>query len=73
MPERFKALEIIRYLDSIGAVPVWAHPFLDMNAEGIDAFLPIAKAHGLVGMETRYHFTMKKHRKPQKCLSESMA
>lgn len=53
-PERFKALEIIRYLDSIGAVPVWAHPFLDMNAEGIDAFLPIAKAHGLVGMETRY-------------------
>ena len=53
-PERFKALEIIRYLDSIGAVPVWAHPFLDMNAEEIDAFLPIAKAHGLVGMETRY-------------------
>ncbi len=53
-PERFKALEIIGYLDSIGAVPVWAHPFLDMNAEDIDAFLPIAKAHGLVGMETRY-------------------
>ncbi len=53
-PERFKAIEIIGYLDSIGAVPVWAHPFLDMNTDEIDAFLPIAKAHGLVGMETRY-------------------
>lgn len=53
-PERFKALETIRYLASIGAVPVWAHPFLDINSEEIDAFLPIAKAHGLAGMETRY-------------------
>ncbi|MDY5948711.1 MAG: phosphoesterase, partial [Oscillospiraceae bacterium] len=52
--ERFKSLEIIGYLDSIGAVPVWAHPFLDMHAKEIDAFLPIAKAHGLAGMETRY-------------------
>ena len=53
-PERFKALETIRYLASIGAVPVWAHPFLYMNAEEIDAFMPVAKAHGLAGMETRY-------------------
>lgn len=69
-PERFKALEIIGYLDSIGAVPVWAHPFLDMNAEKIDAFLPIAKAHGLVGMETRYSLYNEETQKTAEMLAE---
>ncbi len=69
-PERFKALEIIGYLDSIGAVPVWAHPFLDMNAEEIDAFLPIAKAHGLVGMETRYSEYSEETQKTAEMLAE---
>ena len=69
-PERFKALEIIGYLDSIGAVPVWAHPFLDMNAEEIDAFLPIAKAHGLIGMETRYSLYNKETQKTAETLAE---
>ena len=69
-PERFKALEIIRYLDSIGAVPVWAHPFLDMNAEEIDAFLPVAKAHGLAGMETRYSLYDEETQKTAEMLAE---
>ena len=69
-PERFKALETIRYLASIGAVPVWAHPFLDMNAEEIDAFLPIAKAHGLVGMETRYSLYNEETQKTAEMLAE---
>lgn len=69
-PERFKALEIIRYLDSIGAVSVWAHPFLDMNAEEIDAFLPIAKAHGLMGMETRYSLYNEETQKTAEMLAE---
>ena len=69
-PERFKALETIRYLASIGAVPVWAHPFLDMNAEEIDAFLPIAKAHGLVGMETRYSLYDEETQKTAEMLAE---
>ena len=69
-PERFKALETIRYLASIGAVPVWAHPFLDMNAEEIDAFLPIAKAHGLAGMETRYSLYDEETQKTAEMLAE---
>ena len=69
-PERFKALETIRYLASIGAVPVWAHPFLDMNAEEIDAFLPIAKAYGLVGMETRYSEYSEETQKTAELLAE---
>lgn len=69
-PERFKALEIIGYLDSIGAVPVWAHPFLDMTAEEIDVFLPIAKAHGLAGMETRYSLYDEETQKVAEMLAE---
>ena len=68
--ERFKSLEIIGYLDSIGAVPVWAHPFLDMHAKEIDAFLPIAKAHGLVGMETRYSLYNEETQKTAEMLAE---
>lgn len=69
-PERLKALEIIAYLDSIGAVPVWAHPFLDMNAEDIDIFLPIAKARGLAGMETRYSEYSEETQKTAELLAE---
>lgn len=53
-PKRLVAVEIIEYLASIGAVPVWAHPFLKMDADEVDAFLPIAKSHGLAGIETVY-------------------
>ncbi len=52
--KRFKALEIIQYLSSIGAVPVCAHPFLGMNTDEVDMFLNLAKRNGLVGMETIY-------------------
>lgn len=52
--KRFKALEIIQYLSSIGAVPVCAHPFLGMDTDEVDKFLESAKQNGLVGMETIY-------------------
>ena len=69
-PKMFTAREIIDFITSIGAVPVWAHPFLDMNAEEIDAFLPIAKAHGLVGMETRYSLYNEETQKTAETLAE---
>ncbi len=53
-PKRLASLETIEFIKSIGALPVWAHPFLNMTANRIDDFLPIAKARGLVGIETRY-------------------
>lgn len=70
-PERLDALKIIRYLDSIGAVPVWAHPFYEgMTVNEIDSFLPIAKAHGLVGMETVYSEYSDETQKIAKMLAE---
>lgn len=53
-PERIGALEAVAFLKSIGAVPVWAHPFLQMDEDGARKFLTEAVPLGLVGMETRY-------------------
>jgi len=53
-PERIPAFEAIAFLRSIGAVPVVAHPYLNMTQEKLEVFLPEAQKHGLVAMETRY-------------------
>ena len=53
-PERIPALEAVRFLRSINAVPVLAHPFISLSEGELRAFLPEAKEHGLAAMETRY-------------------
>lgn len=53
-PERISPEEAIRFLRSIGAVPVLAHPFISLSEEEIREFLPQAKLWGLAAMETRY-------------------
>jgi len=53
-PKRLAVLDVIAFLRSIGAVPVLAHPFLDLLEPELEIFLPQAKEAGLVGMETLY-------------------
>ncbi len=54
-PERPDALGAIDFLRSIRAVPVLAHPFLNLKTEtALRAFLQEAVSHGLAGMETLY-------------------
>lgn len=53
-PERISALDAIAFLASIHAVPVLAHPFLNLAEPELRAFLPEAKKHGLAAMETMY-------------------
>jgi len=54
-PARPEALEMIRYIKSIGAVAVLAHPFLNLKREeDLRAFLTEAVPAGLDGMETIY-------------------
>lgn len=53
-PIRPDSLDVIAFTSQIGAVPVLAHPFLSMNEALLLEFLPQAKEHGLVGMETLY-------------------
>lgn len=51
---RLEIFEMISYLRSIGAVPVLAHPMIDLNEKELCALLPSAKKAGLIAMESRY-------------------
>lgn len=51
---RLDALETVRFIKSIGAVAVLAHPFLNLDEAGLREFLPKAVAHGLDAMEVYY-------------------
>lgn len=53
-PTRPSVWEILDFLTGIGAVPVLAHPFLNLTEDQLKDFLPRAKERGLVGMETIY-------------------
>ena len=54
-PKRIDAFELISFVRSIGAVPVWAHPFLHLKEEEqVRTFLPKAIEAGLKGMEAHY-------------------
>ncbi|MBR5309646.1 MAG: PHP domain-containing protein [Oscillospiraceae bacterium] len=53
-PKKISVWEMIDHLKSIGAVPVLAHPFLNLSEEQLLEFLPEAKKAGLVGMECYY-------------------
>ncbi len=54
-PKRIDAFELIDFVQSIGAVSVWAHPFLHLKQEQeVREFLSKAVDAGLQGMETLY-------------------
>ena len=53
-PARLQFLDIVDFIKSIGAVPVLAHPFLNLSENELEEVLPLAKEHGLVGMECYY-------------------
>jgi len=53
-PERLSFWQMLDFLVSIGAVPVLAHPFLNLQEPELAVLLPSAKQKGLVGMECLY-------------------
>lgn len=53
-PERIPSFEAIAFLKSVAAVPVLAHPFLNLQEDELTAFIPKAKRCGLMAMETHY-------------------
>lgn len=53
-PRMTDALEAVSLLREAGCVPALAHPLLKLDAAGLRRFLPLAKARGLLAMETRY-------------------
>lgn len=53
-PQKPDAFEVIGKLIEFDAIPILAHPFLSLDEPKLRTFLPLAKAAGLVGMETEY-------------------
>lgn len=53
-PQRLSFFDMISFIKSIGAAPVLAHPFLNLNKEELELLLPLAKEKGLIGMECYY-------------------
>ena len=53
-PKRLDVFEMIGFIRSIGAVPVLAHPFLNLQEEELREFLKEAVPRGLDAMETEY-------------------
>ena len=53
-PERCSVWEVIDFIKSIGAVSVFAHPFINLDETGLKEILPKMKRRGLVGMECLY-------------------
>ena len=53
-PRRLDAVAAIRFIKSIGATAVVAHPLLNLDEAGLREFLPQAVEAGLDGMEVYY-------------------
>ena len=53
-PKRPTLWEILEFIKSLGAVPVLAHPFLNLKEDRLTTLLPLAAEKGLVGMECYY-------------------
>jgi predicted metal-dependent phosphoesterase TrpH len=53
-PKRIDAYDCIRFIKSMGAVAVLAHPFLSLDEADLRAFLPQAVEAGLDAMEVAY-------------------
>lgn len=53
-PNRLTLWELIDFVLSIGALPILAHPLLNLSPKELSVLLPRAKAAGLRGMECLY-------------------
>ncbi len=53
-PARMNIIDAIRFLDEINALPVLAHPLVDLSEEELRKLLPKAIKAGLVGIETMH-------------------
>lgn len=54
-PKRLDTYETIKFINSMGAVSIWAHPLKDTSFEKLNnLYLPKAKRFGLVAIETMH-------------------
>lgn len=70
-PERLNLLDAIKFLRSIKALPVLAHPLLDLDESDVRGYLPCAIDAGLLGIEvTHSSFDEKQRRTAERLACE---
>ncbi len=52
--KRLQAVEAVRMIRELGAIPVWAHSLYELDTDTADRFLSILVPEGLMGMEVYY-------------------
>lgn len=61
-PKRPSALDTIKFIKSIGAVAVLAHPLLNLSPDELQEFIPLAKDAGIDAIETYYSLFSREQR-----------
>lgn len=69
-PIRQGTMEAIKFVRSIGAVPVLAHPLLQLSENELREFLKSAVPEGLCGIETEYSLYSVEKRRLSACIAK---
>lgn len=69
-PKNPDVFNIIKFIKSINAVAVLAHPFLNLNSSELREFLKLAKPFGLDGIETVYSLYGRATAKEASCIAK---
>lgn len=69
-PKKVDTFETIRFINSIGAISVWAHPLKAITAEKLDQLLPKATDAGLVAIETMHSLYSKEQQQQVEALAK---
>ena len=69
-PKHPSTVEAIRFVKSIGAVAVLAHPLFDLTEQELEQLLPMAKEAGLDALEAHYSVFTPEQRQYLCCVAE---
>ena len=70
-PERLDVFFMLDFLTKLNAVPVLAHPFINLSEQELAEFLPKAKKAGLVGIECYYSLHTAEQTEKAKALADA--
>lgn len=69
-PEKLNTFNVIKFINSIGAISIWAHPLKAITTEEFEKYLPQAKEAGLIAVETMHSLYNKEQQKQVEALAK---
>lgn len=68
--EKLNTFDVIKFINSIGAISIWAHPLKAITAEEFKKYLPQAKEAGLIAVETMHSLYNEEQQKQVEALAK---